>query len=68
MALPVIQTLMRARHDECFSNVRIFSVFPWKNNLGQPEAEMGTFRSQRSTNFSKRRVEEAQQTRRRRRS
>ena len=34
----------------------IFLVFPWKNNLGQPEAEMGTFLSRRSTNFSKRRA------------
>jgi hypothetical protein len=34
----------------------IFLVFPWKNNLGQPEAEMGTFLSRRSTDFSKRRA------------
>jgi len=31
--------------------MRIFLVFPWKKNLGRPEAEMGTFLSQRSTDF-----------------
>ena len=29
----------------------IFLVFPWKKDLGRPEAEMGTFLSQRSTDF-----------------
>ena len=55
--------------------MRIVLVFPWKHNLGQPEAEMGTFLTVKEAPIFLKgalravwAVEEAHQTRRRRRS